>query len=119
MGIMIRNHDFYPDEILFLLPSFFCSVRSRFNLLPYFGCQVSISADKQWNTPATVITWTNKQPASRRARHPPEDILLTGRRLSPEALAATTPKEHWQCIITQAKLGNAVKNELGTFWPVF
>jgi len=60
--------------------------------------QVPITADKQWNTSAKTITWTNKRPVA--TRQPPNNILATDRRLSPQAQAAVTPKQHWQCFFT-------------------
>jgi hypothetical protein len=61
--------------------------------------EVPIAADKQWKTKARTVTWTNKEPHAR--RQPPENILRAKRRLSDQAQAAVTPKEHWLCFFTE------------------
>jgi len=61
--------------------------------------EVPIAADKQWKTKARTVTWTNKEPHVR--RQPPENILRAKRRLSDQAQAAVTPKEHWLCFFTE------------------
>jgi hypothetical protein len=78
--------------------------KSKYDMLPSISdeveirCQVNVTADKQWNTRAKTITWTNKPPPA--TRQPPDNILTTDRRLSAQAQAAVTPKQHWECFFT-------------------
>jgi hypothetical protein len=78
--------------------------KDKYDLLPSISdeaelhIRVDVTADKQRNTRAKTITWTNKPPPA--TRQPPNNILTTDRRLSAQAQAAVTPKQHWECFFT-------------------
>jgi hypothetical protein len=66
-----------------------------------------MTGDKKRNRPAREVTWSTKQPVSR--RRGPEDIMTKPEKLSPTAAVASTEDELWGLFFTDEMLNKIVQ----------